>query len=338
MTITDQTRSLPLGRGLGERAIRFLITDYDFPDVDAEIAQLRDAGHDVRVAQCRTEDDLVREAAACDGVLAQYVPVGRKLFEARPEVRIVSRFGAGFDTVDTEEARRHGVWVANSPDYGVGEVATHALGMALALVRHIPFYDRDVRAGRWHYLSAGELRRPSTLTLGILGLGRIGKRMAALSQPVFGRIVACDPYLADADFPPYVGRVALEALWRESDLVSLHVPLTPETRGIAGHEAFAAMKPGSWLVNTARGPVADLAALLAALDSGRLEAAALDVLPNEPPVADHAVLRHPRVLLTPHAAFYSRQGERELRRKAAQNLVDWARTGKPTYVVVEGRS
>jgi D-3-phosphoglycerate dehydrogenase len=229
------------------------------------------------------------------------------------------------------------VWVANSPDYGVGEVATHALGMALALVRHLPFYDRDVRSGNWHYTSAGTLRRPAELTLGIVGLGRIGKRMAQLSQPVFGRIVACDPYIAENDFPAYVGRATADALWREADVVSLHVPLNDETRGLAGARALESMKPGSWLVNTARGAVADLDAVLAALDSGRLDGAGLDVLPKEPPEADHPVLRHPRVLLSPHAAFYSRQGERELRRKAAQNLIDWVKTGRPTYVVVKGR-
>jgi D-3-phosphoglycerate dehydrogenase len=317
--------------------LRFLITDYDFPDVELETEQLRAAGHEVRVAQCRTEEDLIREATGCAGVLAQYAPINAKVFEARPELRVVSRFGAGYDTVNVEDARRYGVWVANSPDYGVGEVATHALAMALALVRHLPSYDRDVRAGRWHYLSTGELRRPADLTLGILGLGRIGKRMAALAAPAFGRILACDPYVDGTDFPPRVERVALEDLWRESDLVSLHVPLTAETRGIAGARAFAAMKPGSWIVNTARGAVVDLDALVRALDSGRLEGAGLDVLPKEPPEADHPVLRHPRVMLSPHAAFYSRQGERELRRKAAQNLIDWARNGRPTYVVVEGQ-
>jgi D-3-phosphoglycerate dehydrogenase len=317
--------------------MRFLITDYDFPDVDLELALIRDAGMEIAVAQCRTEDDVIAAAGSCQGLLTQYAPIGAKLFGERPEVRIVSRFGAGFDTVDTEAARARGVWVANSPDYGVGEVATHALGMALSLVRHLPFYDRDVHAGRWHYTSAGTLRRPAELTLGIVGLGRIGKRMAQLSQPVFGRIVACDPYIPDGDFPRYAERVAADALWREADLVSLHVPLNAETRGLAGAAALGSMKPGSWLVNTARGAVADLDAVLAALDSGRLDGAALDVLPKEPPEADHPVLRHPRVLLSPHAAFYSRQGERELRRKAAQNLVDWARTGRPTYVVVEGR-
>jgi D-3-phosphoglycerate dehydrogenase len=325
------------GRGEGHR-YRFLLTDYDFPDADLERGLCVQAGVELATAQCRSEDDVIAAAEGCQGLLTQYAPIGARLFAARPEVRIVSRLGAGFDTVDTDEARRRGVWVANSPDYGVGEVATHALAMALALVRHLPSYDRDVRAGRWHYLSTGELRRPSELTLGILGLGRIGKRMASLSQPVFGRIVACDPYIADTDFPPYVERVGPADVWREADLVSLHVPLTAETRAIAGAKALDAMRPGSWLVNTARGPVVDLNAVLAALDSGRLQAAALDVLPKEPPEADHPVLRHPRVLLSPHAAFYSRQGERELRRKAAQNLIDWARTGRPTYVVVEGRS
>jgi phosphoglycerate dehydrogenase-like enzyme len=317
---------------------RFLITDYDFPDVDLELALCSEAGMQVDVAQCRTEEDVIAAAAGCQGLLTQYAPIGAKLFAARPEVRIVSRLGAGFDTVDTEEARRHGVWVANSPDYGVGEVATHALGLALSLIRHLALYDRDVRAGRWHYTSAGTLRRPADLTLGIVGLGRIGKRMARISRDIFGRVIACDPYIADSDVPPYVSRVPIDALWRESDVVSLHVPLTAETRGIANARAFAMMKRGSWLVNTARGPVASLDDVMTALDWGILEGAGLDVLPKEPPEADHAVLRHPRVLLSPHAAFYSTQGERELRRKAAQNLIEWARTGRPTYVVVEGKS
>lgn len=315
---------------------RFLLTDYDFPDAGLERALCREAGMDLATAQCRTEDDVIAAAAGCQGLLTQYAPINRKVFAALPEVRIVSRMGAGFDTVNTEDAREFGVWVANSPDYGTGEVASHALGMALALVRHLPCYDRDVRAGRWHYASTGTLRRPRDLVLGILGLGRIGKRMALISQHLFGRIVACDPYIPGADFPHYVERVDRERLFRDSDVVSLHVPLTGETRGIANAAALATMKPGSWLVNTARGAVAVLDDVLAALEAGRLEGAALDVLPKEPPEADHAVLRHPRVLLSPHAAFYSREGERELRRKAAQNLIDWATHGRPRYVVVEG--
>ncbi len=318
--------------------MKFLITDHDFADVALEEELLRDAGMQVVKAQCRTEDDVIAAARGCAGLLAQYAPMNAKVFAALPEVRVVSRMGAGFDTVNTADAKEYGVWVANSPDYGVGEVATHALGMALSLVRHIPFYDRDIRANNWHYTSAGKLRRPGDMTLGILGFGRIGKRMAHISSNVFGRVIACDPYVGDGDFfPDRVARVDHEQLFGEADVVSLHVPLNDETRGIANARMLGLMKKGSFLVNTARGSVANLDHVIAALDSGRLDAAALDVLPKEPPEADHPVLRHPRVLLTPHAAFYSVEGERELRRKAAQNLVDWARTGRPTYVVSEGR-
>jgi D-3-phosphoglycerate dehydrogenase len=306
--------------------------------VDLEVRLLRDAGMEVATAQCKTEDDVIEAAKGYDGLLTQYAPMNAKVFGARPEVRIVSRLGAGFDTVNVADAREHGVWVANSPDYGVGEVATHALAMALALVRHLVFYDRDIRSSNWHYTSAGVLRRPAELTLGILGLGRIGKRMAAVSRESFREIIACDPYIPGPDFPPYVRRVDRATLFREADLVSTHVPLNDETRGIVDGPSLDSMKRGSWIVNTARGGVVDIPALVAALDSGHLDGAALDVLPNEPPPADHPIIKHPRVILTPHAAFYSAEAERELRRKAAQNLVDWARTGRPSYVVSEGRA
>jgi len=297
----------------------------------------RDAGHELATAQCRTEDDLIAAAQGCQGLLAQYVPVTGRVMAARPEVRIVSRMGAGFDTVDIQAARRHGVWVANSPDYGIGEVATHALALALSLVRHLPRFERDVRAGTWHYGSTGGLVRAADLTLGILGLGRIGKRMSYISRNVFGGVLACDPYVIDGDFPAYVGRVSKEELFRKADVVSLHVPLNDETRGMVDAPLLALMRKGSFLVNTARGAVVNVADVLAALDSGRLEGAALDVLPHEPPAGNDPLLSHPRLVITPHAAFYSVEGERELRTKAAQNLIDWARSGRPRYVVVEGR-
>jgi D-3-phosphoglycerate dehydrogenase len=316
---------------------RFLVTDHDFPDLELERRLFRDAGMELAVAQCGTEDDVIEAGAGCDGLLVQYAPVNAKVFTARPEIRIASRYGAGYDTINVNDARRYGVWVANAPDYGVGEVATHALAMALALLRHLPQYDRDVRAGRWHYSSPGALRRASELTLGILGLGRTGKRMAHIGRNAFARVIACDPYLIDGDFPAYVERVELEQLFSRADVVSLHVPLTDETRGMVDARLFERMKCGAILVNTARGAVVDIDALAAALDAGVLDGAGLDVLPTEPPPADHPLLSHPRVLLSPHAAFYSTAAEVELRRKAAQNLIDWARCGRPRYVVVEGR-
>ena len=317
--------------------MQVLFADHDFPDVDLERRIFADAGLDLELAQCRSDSQVIAAARDCGAILLQYAPITAAVVEALPSLGIVSRIGAGFDTVDTGSCSAHGVWVANSPDYGVGEVATHALALALASLRNIVRYDRDIEGGRWHYLSGGTLRRPALLTLGVVGLGRIGKRMAHVSRNVFKRVVAYDPYLIDGDFPAFVERAAsLQALAAESDVVSLHTPLDATTRGMIDGRFFAAAKRGLTLVNTSRGAVVSLPDLLVALDTGILRSAALDVLPEEPVQSDSPLIKDPRVILTPHAAFYSEEAERELRRKAAQNIVTWYRTGRPDYPVVQG--
>jgi D-3-phosphoglycerate dehydrogenase len=319
------------------RVPKVLYADYDYPAIDLERSLLQDAGCDVVLAQCRTEQEVIAAGRDCAAILLQYAPIGADVVRSLPSLGIVSRIGAGFDTVDTDACAAHGVWVANSPDYGVGEVATHALAMALASVRNIVAYDRDIRAGRWGYLSSGVLRRPAELTLGIVGLGRIGKRMAHISRNVFKRVVAYDPHLIDGDFPAYVERArTLTELAVGADVVSLHTPLNAETRGLVDGRFFAAARAGLTLVNTSRGAVVNLPELLKALDAGILRGVALDVLPVEPVPADSPLLRDPRVILTPHAAFFSVEAEKELRRKAAQNIVTWLRTGRPDYPVVQG--
>ncbi len=316
---------------------KILYADNDYPDVALERALFDPVGIEIVTAQCRTEDQVIAAGQGCRGILLQYAPIGAKVVAALPELGIISRIGAGFDTIDTDACENAGIWVANSPDYGVGEVATHALALALATVRHIVAYDRDIRAGQWSFMSPGTMRRPSELTLGIVGLGRIGKRMAHVSRNVFKRVVAFDPHIIDGDFPAYVERAAtLADLARQADVVSLHTPLNGETRGLIDAGFFAAAKRGTSLVNTSRGAVVNLPDLVAALDAGTLSGAALDVLPEEPVPRDSPLLVHPRVILTPHAAFYSVEAEKELRRKAAQNIISWLATGKPEYVVARG--
>ena len=313
-----------------------LFTDHDFPDVELERRLFADADIELIVAQCRTEEEVIAAARDCAALLIQYAPITERVVAALPGVGLVSRIGAGYDTIDTDACAKHGVWVGNSPDYGVGEVATHALALALAFVRNIVAYNRDVNAGTWHYESPGKLRRASNMTLGIVGLGRIGKRMAHIGRNVFARVIACDPYIIDGDFPAYVSRASLAEVFAQSDVVSLHVPLTHETRGMIGAEVLAAAKPGLILVNTARGAVVDVDAALAALDRGTLSGLGLDVLPVEPVPAGSRLLGHPRAILSPHSAFYSVEAEQELRRKAARNIVTFLRTGRPDYVVVSG--
>ncbi len=316
---------------------KILYADNDYPDVNLERALFDPVGIEIITAQCRTEAQVIDAGAGCRGILLQYAPIGAKVVAALPELGIVSRIGAGFDTVDTEACEKAGVWVANSPDYGVGEVATHALALALAAIRNIVAYNRDIQAGQWHFMSPGTMRRPSELTLGIVGLGRIGKRMAHVSRNVFKRVVAYDPHIIDGDFPAFVERAAtLEDLARQADVVSLHTPLNAETRGMIDARFFGAVKRGAYFVNTSRGAVVNVPDLCAALDAGILAGVGLDVLPEEPVPRDSPLLHHSRVILTPHAAFYSLEAEKELRRKAAQNIITWLATGRPEYVVTHG--
>ena len=316
--------------------MKVLFTDYDFLDITLERDIFRQAGMEMLEAQCRTEQKVIDAARDCRALLVQYAPVTDRVFAALPRLGICSRLGAGYDTIDANAAARHGVWVANSPDYGVGEVATHALAMMLACIRNVVRYDRDIHKGRWHYTSAAKIPRASNLTLGILGLGRIGKRFAHIARNLFGRVIAHDPYLIDGDFPAYVQPVSLDGLFEQADAISIHCLLNHETRGMVGEALLGKMKSGSYLVNTARGAVIDVDALARVLEQHKLAAVGLDVLPIEPIDAASPLLNDQRVILSPHAAFYSMEAEIELRRKAAMNIVNWMKTGRPDYPVVQG--
>jgi phosphoglycerate dehydrogenase-like enzyme len=316
--------------------MKVLFTDQDMGDVTLERNLFKEAGITLLEAQCRTEDEVIAHAEGCSALLIQYAPVADKVFRARPEIGLCSRIGAGYDTINTVDAQRHGVWVANSPDYGVGEVSTHALALLLSLIRNVARYDRDIRAGNWHYTSAGKIPRASELTVGVFGLGRIGKRFAHLARNLFKRVIAYDPYLIEGDFPAYVERVSKEDLFRQADAISVHCLLNEETRGSIDGKLLSLMKPGSYLVNTARGAVINIDDLAAQIAMDRFAGVGLDVLPVEPVPAGSPLLADPRVLFTPHSAFYSAQSEVELRRKAAMNIVSWMRTGRPDYPVLAG--
>ncbi|TFV79231.1 C-terminal binding protein [Blastococcus sp. CT_GayMR19] len=317
--------------------MRVLVTDAEYASLDIEAGVLRAAGHELRTARCTTAQEVVDAAGDADALLVQYAPITAEVFDALPRLRLVSRYGVGVDVVDQEAARARGVWVCNVPDYGTTEVALHATALLLALLRNLGGHDREVRARRWDYQLGGPLRRPSGLTLGVIGLGRIGRMTAERAAPWFGGCVGYDPHLPDSAWPPGVERVALDEVFARSNAVTLHLPLADRTRGLVDAERLSRMPPGSYLVNTARGGLMDLDALVQALDDGRLAGVGLDVLPQEPPEWGHPLLTHPRALLTPHVGWYSEEAEAELRCKAAQNIVDWASTGRPTYPVVEGR-
>jgi D-3-phosphoglycerate dehydrogenase len=270
-------------------------------------------------------------------LIVQNAPVTERVLAALSDLRIVSVPGIGVDAIDIAAAKRHGVWVAHVPDGNITEVACHAVAMMLSLIRHLQPYDTAVRAGDWSYDGTGPLTRPGKLTLGVVGLGKIGRLAAAYAAPIFGSIVGYDPHLPDEAWPEGLAREReLAALCATSDVITFHMPLTAETRGLVNRDLLAGMKPGSYLVNVSRGAIVEIPDLLAALDSGQLAGAALDVFPQEPPAADDPVLLHPKVILSPHAAFYSLDSDEELRRRSVTNVISFLKTGRPENVVVEG--
>ncbi|MFQ5894769.1 MAG: C-terminal binding protein [Nitrospinota bacterium] len=262
---------------------------------------------------------LCKEA---DAVLLGAAPrFTREVVEGLSRCRIIARYGIGVDNVDLEAAAARGIWATNVPDYCVEEVSDHAISLLLHFARKLGPAAAAVREGGW---GIGELRPIAALrgqTLGLVGLGRIGRAVARKARAFGLRVLAHDPYLpAEAFRRARAEGVSLDALLGESHFVSIHAPLTPETRHIIGAAELQKMKPGAVLINVARGGLVDESALLAALGEGRLRGAGLDVVEEEPPPPDHPLRRMPHVLLTPHSAWYSERAEREMRLKAAREV------------------
>jgi D-3-phosphoglycerate dehydrogenase len=277
--------------------------------------------------------------AVLDRVAALMVtthPVSVELLERMPNCRIVCRVGTGVDAIDVPSATRRGIWVTNVPDYSIDEVSTHALALLLALERNLRGHLAAAAAGDWRYQPVSPIRRLRGKTLGILGFGRIGSTMGRKGLGIGFRVAACDPYIpqeriSDAGATP----VDFETLFRTADAISLHVPLTEETRQIVNERALVLMKPTAFLVNTARGEVVDVDALLAAVQRGQLAGAAVDVLPTEPLPTDHPLLHEPRILVTPHVAWASEEAAVDVRRRAAEDVARVLRGERPRTPVNE---
>lgn len=237
--------------------------------------------------------------------------------------RVIARYGVGVDNVAIAEAQARGIVVTNVPDYCVDEVSDHALTLILCVARQILPALEAVRQGRWDLQPVAPVRRLSSLTMGLVGVGQIGQALGRKAAALGMRVLAFDPW---ADPEAFVRAVAVSVefpiLLGESDFISIHCPLTLETRGLFGAVQFRQMKPTAWLVNTSRGEVVDEDALLRALDAGEIAGAALDVVAGEPPPAGHPMRQRQDVVLTPHVAWFSKEAIEELRRKAAEQVRD----------------
>ena len=312
---------------------RVLLTDYAWPDLVIERQTLAEIDAELIVADATDPATLARQAADADAIMTNWAKVPSQVLAAAVKCRIVARTGIGLDNIDVEFATRKGIPVTNVPDYCIREVAEHALALILVLGRKVAFYHQETKSGRYQIAAGPELRRLQGQTLGIVGMGNTGRQLAAMASPIGLRVLAY-ARRRECVSPPSEW-APLDTLLAQSDYVSLHLAGTPETRHFIGRQQLARMKPTAYLINTSRGALVDEAVLAEALAADRLAGAALDVQEQEPPDLARPPYNDPRVIVTPHVAFYSLEAVTELRRRASRQVAD-ALVGKSPANVVNG--
>jgi D-3-phosphoglycerate dehydrogenase/C-terminal binding protein len=309
-----------------------VVTDFITEPLDIERRILGELA-DVKAALAMNEADLAGIVEEADALmLYHFISITRKTIERLKKCKLIVRCGVGFDNVDRQFARERGIAVANVPDYGTEEVADSAIGLMLTLFRGVHYMNSrgQAKQGEWIYTQVQPTHRLRTQTVGLIGVGRIGTATALRCKALGLNVLYYDPHVPDGrDKALGITRVeTLGELLGRSDIVSLHCPRTPETTHIINADAIAQMKPGAYLVNTARGGCVDANAVLAGIESGKLRGAGLDVLEVEPPKDDEPLIKawrdpnhpaHHRVIINPHAAFYSEEGLDDMRIKGSEN-------------------
>jgi len=323
---------------MGRSTRLVVITDDRFGDAEIERSILEPANIEVRVASCRTSQEVISAARSAEGLLVNLAPIDAAALEGLERCRVISRYGVGLDNVDVEAATRRNIVVRNVPGFCDQEVAEQALALLFACARGTALRDRSIRAGEWNIRPYG--KRIAGTTLGILGFGGTGICLARSALGLgFARMLVWSPHIsqerigsalgAGEALPagekrsgPPVSAAGFEEVLANSDWISIHLPLTPETRGIIGAREIGLMRSDTVIVNVSRGAVMDEGALVAALEAGRIGGAGLDVFAVEPLPRESRLRRFPTVVLSDHTAYASRESILELRRRTAQNALD----------------
>ncbi len=312
-----------------------LIADDRYGVYDEERAVLEAMGAEVMVEPSLEEAVLCDRVADVDGLIVNLAPITARVIDAMTRCKCVSRYGVGCDNVDAEALKKKGVFLANVPDYCAEDVSDQAFALWMDCVRKVARKDRLIRAGGWNLQRTQPVHRISGQTFAFVGFGLIARTFhRKLAGFNLGRVLVSDPAVSEADAKEAGVELAdLETICREADTISLHAPLLPATRGMIGAEQFALMKKTAFIINTSRGPLIDEVALIAALKSGQIACAGLDVFETEPLPADSELRRLDNVTLTDHAGWYSEESLVELKTKAAKNIADTLVKGEPTYSV-----
>lgn len=284
---------------------KVVLTDYVWESLDVEKKTLEGLAELVPL-QTKTPDEFIGEAADCDALLNTYAgPITADVMAKMPKCRIIARYGIGVDTIDLDAATAAGIIVTNNPTYCIEEVAEHTMALLLAAARKIVFYDRLVRDGRWEVPPGKPLFRLAGSTLGLVGFGNIARQVAVRAAAFGMNVLFSDPFVKQGQFDSPGASAELDQVLSTSDFVSVHPPLTSETRKMIGDEALGRMKKTAWLINCSRGPIVDTDALVRALDAGRIAGAALDTTDPEPLPNPHPLRNRDNVIINPHVAWYS---------------------------------
>lgn len=310
---------------------KVVITDCDHPSVEIEKAILSEIDSGFVLAYCNTEDEVIEAAHDADGIINQYAPITRKVIKSLKKCRVIARYGVGVDNIDVEAATEHKIIVANVPDYCIDEVSTHAMALILSCARGITLLDSKIREKRWDFTLAKPLFRTEGKTLGLFGLGRIARAVAQKATGFGFKIIACDPYVSKAD--DGIELVEFSKLLSNSDFISIHSPLTDETRHLFGENKLRAMKKTAYLINTSRGPIVDEEALYKSLKKSWIAGAALDVMEKEPPDWKNLLPKLDNLIITPHISFYSEESYIELKTKVAESVLSVLKGELPRAIV-----
>jgi D-3-phosphoglycerate dehydrogenase / 2-oxoglutarate reductase len=309
---------------VAEENLKIVITDYRFPDVEQERRAVEAAGGTLVTGQAVNEDQVAELCRDADGVLNARAPITRRAIAGMQRCRIIVRYGIGVDTVDIAAATERGILVANVPDYCLDEVSDHALALLLMLSRQMIPSIALAREDTWPVSKMPPLQRLRGQTCGLIGCGRIGSLLAGKVAQLGMNVIVHDPYLSEPRAREMGAElVSLAALLSRADFISLHAPLNESTHHLLGEAAFAKMKKTASMINTARGGLIDEAALLAALDAGKISGAALDVLESETAVTPvrTALVRHPKIIVTAHTAWLSEQARTTLQLRAIEQVL-----------------
>lgn len=318
-------------------SFKVLVTDYEFEPLNFEEKVFEESGLDIEFikAQCKTEDEVIAAAKDVDAILNQYAPLSARVLRELPNLKVISRYGVGVDTIDLDAAKELGITVCNVPDYGVEEVSNHAVALLMAWTRKIVELNNAVKAGIWDFSIGTPIYRFQDRVFAVLGFGKIPRRVIEKVAPLGLKLIGYDPFVSAEEMAKYgVEKVELEEALQQADILSIHVPLIESTRHLINKQSLATMKDGVFIMNTARGPIVQTEALIEGLQSGKIAGAALDVVEEEPLTKGHELLAFDNVYITPHSAFYSEEAVVELRSKAAKNIVEKLAGQKPAYVIV----